>query len=420
MNKASRIHFMKNRWPAFLFGLLAALLMLELILRLIGIGYLFSKHSRGLLGDDRRHDLVVLCVGDSFTEGIGAPAHASYPAQLERQFKESALNLKVRVVNRGQGGSNSTMVLSRFARDLDAVSPDIVVILAGGSNYWNVYGYSRYLDGVSVWDRLLELGNSIRLVRLARLLIMNIDDIKKDLVKRSSGKASKEGADLLWVQANESQWVEGDPNKTIETYRQILAINPQDQGAYAALGVEYWGRDKNLSRKYFQQSINIDPAWYMSYVYYASRFLINQEGEGEDVDFFLRHQQNNQVVKDILRFLCNRDQFKKNFRRWVLSDVKTMVDMARQRKIKVVLQEYPEYNHNFDGLNKALRTFARKEGILFVEHGPVFDKLIKSGRGRDEYFAPDRSHCNDKGYGVMALNLYNAIIAHGFTNGSQQ
>ncbi|GJM20174.1 MAG: hypothetical protein DHS20C15_00890 [Planctomycetota bacterium] len=87
-------------------------------------------------------ELVVLCVGDSNTFGLGVHAQ-SYPSQLRARLAER-YRAPVQVVNRGIPGSNSAQVLDGLRADLtplepdvEAIVPDLVLILAGINDAWN-------------------------------------------------------------------------------------------------------------------------------------------------------------------------------------------------------------------------------------------------------------------------------------------
>ncbi|MFY9343238.1 MAG: GDSL-type esterase/lipase family protein [Planctomycetota bacterium] len=72
-------------------------------------------------------DRTVLCVGDSWTHGIGAsdPLTGSYPAQLQGLLRERSSE-PWSVVNCGQAGQNSREVLARLPAQLSEFKPRIV------------------------------------------------------------------------------------------------------------------------------------------------------------------------------------------------------------------------------------------------------------------------------------------------------
>jgi len=74
---------------------------------------------------------VVVCLGDSLTEGYGLTPEQSYPSLLERMLRERGH--AVRVVNAGVSGSTSASASSRLRWQLRS-RPDVVVIALGGND----------------------------------------------------------------------------------------------------------------------------------------------------------------------------------------------------------------------------------------------------------------------------------------------
>ncbi len=83
------------------------------------------------------HD-VMLCVGDSWTDGMGASDRTrfSYPARLGAMLTERT-DRDWTVVNCGQSGQNSRDVLSRLSSQLEAYKPRLVAVLVGQNDFWS-------------------------------------------------------------------------------------------------------------------------------------------------------------------------------------------------------------------------------------------------------------------------------------------
>ncbi|MFH1469100.1 MAG: GDSL-type esterase/lipase family protein [Pseudomonadota bacterium] len=138
-------------------GLLVFLALLEVGLRLAGAHVYPRPHpTREGAG------FVILCVGDSFTAGTVAGDYPRYLGEILTQRGHP-----VRVEKAGLGGANSTMVREALPGFLDSSRPDLVVLLAGGSNQTSYYGYSRFME--PTWRaRADDLLFSIRVWRLGR------------------------------------------------------------------------------------------------------------------------------------------------------------------------------------------------------------------------------------------------------------
>jgi acyl-CoA thioesterase-1 len=74
---------------------------------------------------------LVVCLGDSLTEGFQVSPDQSYPALLEARLRELGHN--VRVVNAGISGSTSASGVSRLGWQLRS-KPDIVILGLGGND----------------------------------------------------------------------------------------------------------------------------------------------------------------------------------------------------------------------------------------------------------------------------------------------
>ena len=76
--------------------------------------------------------LIVVAVGSSSTEGIGASSPAStYPAQLERLLTARFPAVRISVINSGIGGESAAQNLARFDRDVLAHRPKLVIWQVG-------------------------------------------------------------------------------------------------------------------------------------------------------------------------------------------------------------------------------------------------------------------------------------------------
>jgi hypothetical protein len=69
------------------FTILLALFVLELALRLGGYVYLRLKYP-SLTVQRKSNEYSILCLGDSFTQGFGAPKGYSYPEQLAKLLND--------------------------------------------------------------------------------------------------------------------------------------------------------------------------------------------------------------------------------------------------------------------------------------------------------------------------------------------
>ena len=177
----------KARLGAALLGLVFAVVLLEVVLRLVGMAHVQATRQVGQAqGGGQR---TVLCLGDSFTEGLGAEDQESYPARLEPLLNGQGVARTV-VLNRGRAGENSAQVLARLPGLLDRERPDLVILLAGASNYWNLWGHGlSFAPGrhSAAKDLLFRL----RVFKLAVLLFHHLSGQRPDPVQDFHGFRQK-------------------------------------------------------------------------------------------------------------------------------------------------------------------------------------------------------------------------------------
>lgn len=153
---------------AFSLGMLFCILLLEGAIDLLG----WSRRFQEVTVDP--DSFVVLCVGNSMTKGDGAPEGFSYPAILERLLQQRHPDLRARVINVGVSNGNTSMLLEELPGQLARYKPRIVTFMVGDPNFWNRYGFSRYIarqKGIvaeSSW--LSRVADSSGVVRWLRLI----------------------------------------------------------------------------------------------------------------------------------------------------------------------------------------------------------------------------------------------------------
>jgi tetratricopeptide (TPR) repeat protein len=163
MHRSSR-----EKLVAVLLGMLFLVLALELGLRILGSRYPLMDPSRDVAAlvescpDCRR----ILCVGDSYTYGIGASAGMDFPALLQQALRERGE--QVQVFNAGIPGANTGYVLAALDGYLETTQPAQVVVLAGGANRHNLFGLRAYQQRSRVGARIEEWLFRIRVVRFVR------------------------------------------------------------------------------------------------------------------------------------------------------------------------------------------------------------------------------------------------------------
>jgi hypothetical protein len=165
-------------------GLLTAGILLEVALRITG-----SVHMKGRF-EDKAYSLgrkecvyTILCLGNSWTLGVGAPTGMSYPDHLRRMLCDMFPNRDINVINAGVDNLNSAEMLDRLKSQINSIMPDLIILRTGQPNISNHYKYSQYLERENkienpFYKMMFSLNdflyNKIRVFRLAQLLTYEI------------------------------------------------------------------------------------------------------------------------------------------------------------------------------------------------------------------------------------------------------
>jgi len=167
-----------------LFGLAAALLLLELGLRAAGLVVRSVGQRDGGAAPGER---VVLCVGDSHTYGAPLPGEDAYPAQLQQRLDALDPDARWRVINRGIPGMNSAQVAAELEGWILHDRPAAVVVWVGANDWWNRDDPRAGAGAKSAWRRLLEGSRAYRLYRTftAQSALADWDRAAGEVVERS-------------------------------------------------------------------------------------------------------------------------------------------------------------------------------------------------------------------------------------------
>jgi hypothetical protein len=376
-----------KKLSVFILGFVLTFVMLELLLRLVGIVYINSARPKIEIAKKAKSDYVILCLGDSFTQGTGAPNGYSYPDQLQRLLNRNINRIKFKVLNKGIGSYNSSMILEKTNKYLEKNNPDLVIILAGRANYWNSWGYTKFLRGKTFFARVDDALYGIKLYKLARILIYNIKE-KLEYAKSYNGNKPNENKDYFKSYADK----------------------------YFHLGLINLTNNLVEAKKWFIKAIECNPEGDSRVYAHLAGLALGSDSfeEKNEILMFLHNYKNiSNAAQDAIRMLSDEVKFKSSVREWIENDLTGMIQQCKKRNISIVLQNYPEaFDRNQDTkkVNLILERFAHKHSISFVDQQLFFDNLfVNCLVSREDYFVPIDMHCNKRGYGAMAKNLSHVI-----------
>jgi len=172
-----------RRLAVTLLGVLFALVVLELSLRAAGGLFTGRQRIRNVEAMEPLGGHVILCVGESTTAMGGDD---SYPSQLQDVLDERAGDGRFTVINEGIPGTDTSVIVSQLANNLDRYGAEVVVAMMGANDVPD--GAIPKLD-VPAADRTGPLG-SLRTVKLARQLLFEVD---KDRTRKAGGSGPGAG-----------------------------------------------------------------------------------------------------------------------------------------------------------------------------------------------------------------------------------
>ncbi len=116
---------MKQKVLFLLLGFILAVIFLEIFLQL-GAWVVLRAREKDKSGS-KKQAYRVLCLGDSFTYGLGAPKGRSYPDQLQVLLDSRAGKNKFQVINAGHPGMNTALLEKEIKHKINNYKPDLVL-----------------------------------------------------------------------------------------------------------------------------------------------------------------------------------------------------------------------------------------------------------------------------------------------------
>ena len=431
------------------------LLLLEVGLRVIGA--INTGKSGDLIAAGKYNDSrIILCLGDSWTAGIGVPADKSYPVQLEGMLNAKLVKKKFKVINLGMGTNNTTQFITTLENALkNNIKPELVILLGGDANFWNYWGYHAYLKGRTLSAFIEDYLYRIRVYKLAELLFMNI----RDKIENTASLEKISKKEIMGAQENmqslpaarincEKGWFflqQGQYDEAAVWFRRGIEIDPKGVECYKGMGAVYLVQGQNdkadewfkkgaqispvdfsycasIARLYRQQSqISEAARWYKQAIRInpqdsesiSSCYLIQRNYE--DRKALLEEFSKEHILTDdfmaVLKKMENSNEknIEEGIKRWIAFDTEKIIKICRDSKIKIILQNYAKNVYRQKEAGEILRYVASINSLPFVDNFQAFIELKREKGNIDDYFTPDGGHPNAKGYALMAENVFNKI-----------
>ncbi|MCM2266914.1 MAG: GDSL-type esterase/lipase family protein [Elusimicrobiales bacterium] len=357
------------------------LLLAEGGLRLYGNWYRAARASAAPAGG-----VKLLCVGDSFTYGLGARPGEDYPAQLQRRLDAAYGPGAYSVINAGVPGQNSSELADSLGPLLEEHAPGFVLVLTGANNYAvrNSH-FFLFAPGEVSFLRLTALRadalfSRLKVYRFFRLGGRALAARLAALTYRPRPCAPASAAALTHAA---KAFDRHEFKKAAAVLEQALAVD----GACAELHFQtgkmlFYFRDLPAAFVRFRSGRDLDPGHPFVRTFLAQEIpLLRPETAARAMDKLLAY------------------------------DLRVIHETAARSGARTVIQTYPFAT---DGQRDWIRRDAAAEFSLpFVDHHAAFLPLLKSGKA-GLYLSGDEpdllvSHPNGTGYALMADNLLDAL-----------
>ena len=371
---------MKEKIYALFIGLFSTLIVLEIALRLFG----FITQSTLLGKQGESGEYTILCMGNSFTLGLGAQQGQSYPDHLQALVDDQFPNIDIKVINDGEAGINSAGILEQLDSRIDRYNPDMIILRAGSPNIRNQRKFSNYItrEGGNIswfellWFRIKDLFYGIRIVRLVDLVA---DDWERKKIE------SRRDHTRHMTNDEQVQHIRRltKPTEKVSELRKLgdEARNVDDYEGSMAFVVEAMKENKGKFRQ-----LRID----------VFRF--------QNLARFVPPKVTKQYIKEVRRFDKDTADMLLNVRinelgKWLRSDLEEIIRVVEEKDITLVMQNYPILGRNtlpgrelewIKIANAVLRDCAKDHDILFIDNESLYTD--RSGYSlpdlRDEQYPP--------------------------------
>jgi tetratricopeptide (TPR) repeat protein len=415
----------RQKFFLILIGLIIIPLTIECSLRLAGLAYYLQRAKKETKEQGDENSIKILCLGDSFTFGSGAEPGYSYPEQLERLLNKNNPNSKFIVYNRGGciPGLNSSQLLKILDKNIAKYQPQIIIVLIGMHNKWNLTDSNYFLFTPKGWRSYLYwLDGLLTRLRTYKLLKITIGNLKDRIFKKTNNVQIKNrvvNENLNLEVMSHLKLAEtylshtGEVALAIEEYKRVIDLDPNNDEARAKLGRIYENQNKyEMAITEFKRALEINPnnlfarnrLWNVYFKQGKNRLAI------EEIKQILKIDPQNEGLRQISRFgLPSLGDFEdKEIQDKLLRyDLEGIIKLAKAKGIKPILLSYPNNNDR----DEIRRELADRYRIPFIDIFSVFSNLRSSNNHKEEdYFAKD-GHCNAKGYAVMAEEIYKVLMA---------
>jgi len=402
-------------------GLLILLFIVEAGLRVGGVLYLKLRHPETYvkLAYKTKNTFSILCLGDSFTFGSGTSPENSYPRQLERLLWKN-INKDINVINAGCLGNTSSLLLNNFKKDIARYNPDIVIVMVGLNNFWNFEDSSYFIlykDKAGYFEKINNSLSHLRIYKLIKISYLNYKNSKKNNLNKIRAKISEESLKLSSL--GTELFLKGSYDLAKEALQRAAVLDKNNYESHLWLAHIYNARSEfKEGQEELWKAVEAIYEWDNNLVYNViCRIPAQEDPSGAKTELNkikeyikAKYSGDNEKRKSLVRIIDAKLDFledKRVIQRVLEYDLEEITRLAKSRGITLILQNYPHDNFSLNGV---FQKISNKCNVTLVDNFKMFQEIEKYGNIGD-FLVPDK-HCNDKGYRIIAKNIYGALVEH--------
>lgn len=377
-------------------------------------------------------DFNILCVGDSFTYGLGAPKDESYPRQLEKILSTYHQG-RIKVVNLGVPGYNSSQCLLKLRDSIGVYKPKAIIAMMGMNNCWNfmdsnyfkiaqgTYNYPLTLQ-MRYMDSLLSKSKIYKLFKIAFLNIQHGRFSKKQLAQAGASYhnhifpvRSSEVIDLL--KQGGICYEAGNYSAAEPYYQKAMELSPDDFEPHWYMGRLYRFRgETDESQKNLLLALKLAPTPEI-----AVAILTEMDDKSKSIKS-QSFKQFSDTVKDlrkewierfgketVMRIIDPMVSSEEEVRtKAFFYDCVEMKKLADKQKSIFFLMTYPGFSpEKFRMPQDIYLIIAAYLDIPLINNTEIFNQHLRFYK-RNELFVSD-GHCASKGNRMVAENASNML-----------
>lgn len=399
--------------------LVLALFLLEMMLRLGGVLYLHLKYPTKPIKADL-NGFNILCLGDSFTQGFGAPYGKSYPEQLQELIKGQT-NKNITVYK--EFHINSSTILKYLEKDIAIYDSDLIIIMTGCNDQWNMENCSDAAFGDSNFLKKADIFlGGFRVYKLIKISFLNL----RTLIAKKDFKFIEEGSidskityfsipeAMKHFRLGEDYMYEGEYELALDEFNIAENLEPQNPWVHwrkACIYIQAMGKPI-LGKKEIYLALRHGDSSVVEYVFMLLFELSRYDSkayamikEMESIIDTKRNERDKIKSKRNLKRLSLLHSDKRSLEKIIEYNLKEIIKTIKGKNIEVILMHYPIGIPYVKMVTDKVSTLS---GIIIVDNNKIFADKLKTLK-REDLFIAD-GHCNANGYKLIAENLYKVLI----------